>query len=84
MQSSRADILDWLDQGCIAPDRLREAMEIAGVLPDAARWRQFLDRTLLFIGVAALALALFVALQQAVLFVLAPSFLPSICLVRSA
>lgn len=55
MQSNRADILDWTDQGRIAPDNLRPALELAGVLPDAARWRRFIDRTLLFIGVAALA-----------------------------
>lgn len=55
MPFNRADILDWSDQGRIAPEKLRDALELAGVLPDAARWRRFIDRTLLFMGVAALA-----------------------------
>lgn len=55
MNSNRADILDWSDQGRIAPDKLREAFERAGVLPDAADWRRFLDRMLLFMGVVLVA-----------------------------
>jgi uncharacterized membrane protein len=53
MASDRSDILDWADQGRIPPERLREAMELAGVLPGAQDWRRFLDRMLLFMGVAA-------------------------------
>ena len=54
MKSNRSDILDWSDQGRIANERLREALELAGVLPGAADWRRFLDRTLLFMGVVLL------------------------------
>lgn len=55
MSSNRADLLDWSDQGRIAPESLRAAFDVAGVLPDAARWRGFIDRTLLFIGVVMVA-----------------------------
>ena len=54
MKSNRSDILDWSDQGRLAQDRLREALELAGVLPEAEDWRRFLDRLLLFMGVVAL------------------------------
>jgi uncharacterized membrane protein len=55
MRTSRSDIVDWSDQGRIPHDRLREALEFAGVLPGAADWRRFLDRLLLFMGVVLLA-----------------------------
>lgn len=55
MNSNRADLLDWSDQGRIAPEKLREAFEAAGVLPDERDWRRFLDRMLLFMGVVILA-----------------------------
>lgn len=51
----RSDILDWSDQVRIANGRLREALELAGVLPGADDWRRFLDRILLFMGVVLLA-----------------------------
>ena len=51
MKSNRSAILDWSDQGRIAAGRLREALELAGAMPDAAGWRRFLDRVLLFMGV---------------------------------
>jgi uncharacterized membrane protein len=53
--SNRSDILDWLDQGRLAPEKLRDALALAGVLPTAADWRRFLDRLLAFLGVALLA-----------------------------
>lgn len=55
MTSNRSDILDWSDQGRIPHDRLRDALEMAGVLPGAADWRRFLDRMLLFMGVVMVA-----------------------------
>jgi len=54
MASNRSDIIDWSDQGRIPHDRLREALERARVLPSAGDWRRFLDRVLLFMGVAGL------------------------------
>jgi uncharacterized membrane protein len=55
MASNRDDILDWSDQGRIPHDRLREAFDLAGVLPGASDWRGFLDRMLLFMGVVMVA-----------------------------
>jgi uncharacterized membrane protein len=46
----RHEILDWTEDGRIAAHDLRRALELAGALPDAAAWRQFLDRLLLFAG----------------------------------
>jgi len=63
VKSNRAQVLQWAEQGAIARDRLGAALRAAGVLPDAAAWRRFLDRLLLWIGVLCLtaALAFFVA-----------------------
>lgn len=55
MKSNRSDILDWSDQGRIPNDKLREALDLADVLPRANDWRRFLDRMLLFMGVVLLA-----------------------------
>lgn len=57
MSSIRSDILDWNDQGRIRDARLRDALALAGVLPDAEDWRRFLDRLLLFMGATMLAAA---------------------------
>ena len=54
MRSNRSDIVDWSDQGRIAQDRLRDALQLAGVLPGPEDWRRFLDRLLLFMGVVAI------------------------------
>ena len=46
----RHEILDWAEEGRIAPQDLRRALDVAGALPDSLAWRQFLDRLLLFVG----------------------------------
>ena len=46
----RHEILDWAEEGRIAPQNLRRALDVAGALPDSPAWRQFLDRLLLFAG----------------------------------
>jgi uncharacterized membrane protein len=48
--AGRREVLEWAEQGRIAPCDLRRALEIAGALPDAGAWRQFLERLLLFGG----------------------------------
>ena len=48
--AGRREILDWAEEGRIAPRDLRGALEITGALPDAVAWRQFLERLLLFAG----------------------------------
>jgi uncharacterized membrane protein len=50
MTHARQDILDWSEEGRIAPQDLRRALEIGGVLPDRDRWRGFLERLLLWLG----------------------------------
>ncbi len=47
---SRNRILEWAEEGRIAPANLRHALQVGGALPDAAAWRSFLDRLLLFAG----------------------------------
>lgn len=47
---ARNEILDWAEEGRIAPGSMRRALEIGGALPDSAAWREFLDRLLLFLG----------------------------------
>jgi uncharacterized membrane protein len=55
---SRDDILDYVQQGRLAPQHVRRAMALAGLLPDAAAWRSFVDRLLLWIGTTMLGAAL--------------------------
>jgi uncharacterized membrane protein len=54
MTRARQDILEWADSGRLPPGHLRRALELGGVLPDRARWREFLDRLLLWLGVVML------------------------------
>ncbi len=55
MANPRDEILDWSEQGRIAPGKLRAALEAGGALPGAAEWRRFLDRLLLWMGAVMLA-----------------------------
>src|SRR5262245_46669039 len=57
MGAGRSDILDWIEQGRIAPERVREALAAGGALPTAAAWRRFLDLLLLWLGAVMLAAA---------------------------
>lgn len=57
MSHLRQEILEWAQAGRIAPERLRRALELGGVLPDRARWRRFLDRLLLWLGAVMLGAA---------------------------
>src|SRR5437773_9805450 len=53
--SIRNAILGWSERGAITA--VRAAVDLAGVLPHAQRWRAFLDRLLLWSGAVALAAA---------------------------
>ncbi|MEO8158076.1 MAG: DUF2157 domain-containing protein [Betaproteobacteria bacterium] len=55
MRSRRQILIDWMDQGLIAPQKLHEALSVAGVFPSAENWRHFLDRLLLWLGAMLLA-----------------------------
>lgn len=50
MPDARDEILDWVEQGRIAPHNLRAALEFGGALPSAVNWRGFVERLLLWIG----------------------------------
>jgi len=47
---ARHRVLDWTEEGRIAPANLRRALDVTGALPDAAAWRAFADRLLVFGG----------------------------------
>lgn len=48
--SARKDVLDWVEQGLIAPQDLRRALTVAGALPTPADWRRFVEQLLLWLG----------------------------------
>lgn len=47
MSRERARLRQWAEAGLIAPERVREAMAVAGVSPDRYHWRRLLERLLL-------------------------------------
>ena len=57
MTRMRQDLIEWAEAGSIAPENLRRALELGGVLPDRGQWRGFLDRLLLWLGAVMLAAA---------------------------
>ena len=48
---ARREVLAWAEAGRLAAADLPAALRLAGVMPDGAAWRHFLDRTLLGLGV---------------------------------
>jgi len=50
MSSPRKQILDWARQGLICESSLPEALRCGDAEPCAARWRDFIDRLLLWCG----------------------------------
>lgn len=55
MSHDRRDLLEWAEAGRLGAPQLRRALELAAVLPDRERWRDFLDALLLWLGVVMLA-----------------------------
>ena len=55
MASRRDVIIDWAEQGRIAPDALPHALAVAGVTPDGPAWRRFIAALLLSLGALLLA-----------------------------
>lgn len=53
----RQQLIDWIAHGAIAPEQVARALEISGLYPDGVRWRRFLDRLMLVLGVLALTCA---------------------------
>ena len=50
MKSTRHILLDWAEQGKIAPEHMPHALSLTGVLPSGSDWRRFLDHLLLWLG----------------------------------
>jgi uncharacterized membrane protein len=48
--SARRDILDWAEQGLIAPHDLARALRAGGAYPTADDWRRFVEQLLLWLG----------------------------------
>lgn len=57
MITRRQQLISLIQQGAIPPQRIRDALAVTGVLPDAASWRRFIDRLLLWLGCLALCAA---------------------------
>lgn len=51
-------LLEWAQQRRLAPEQVEALGRATGVLPDAARWREWLDRILLIFGALLLAAGL--------------------------
>ena len=50
MTPTRKTLLDLAEQGRIAPQHLRQALVLSGVLPTRTDWQRFLDQLLLWLG----------------------------------
>ena len=50
MKSKRAQILEWAEQGALPAANVEQALAVAGVTPDDARWRQFIGAVFLWLG----------------------------------
>lgn len=46
----RSQILDWAEQGAVAPENLGAALALTGATPDASQWRRFVSALLLWLG----------------------------------
>ena len=57
MNDSRTEVLGWAARGLIRGERVRDALQQAGVTPSAGQWRQFLERVLTWLGIVALTAA---------------------------
>jgi uncharacterized membrane protein len=55
MMTRRQILIDWMEQGLIAPENLQRALFVTGVFPSGAGWRRFLDQLLLWLGTLMLA-----------------------------
>lgn len=55
MASPRDAVIDWAEQERIAPGVLPQALDVAGVTPDARAWKRFIESLLLSLGALLLA-----------------------------
>lgn len=57
MTSPRNQIIQLIEQDCIPPEKMNEALYTTNVAPDGKSWRIFIDHLLLWLGGLALAFA---------------------------
>ncbi len=57
MLSTRKQIIKFIIQGTIAPEKVNKALQVSKVTPNGDSWRYFMDRFLLLIGGLSLALS---------------------------
>lgn len=57
MTSARNQIIELIEQDCILPEKMHEALATTSVAPDGRSWRIFIDHLLLWLGGLALAFA---------------------------
>lgn len=57
MTSPRNQIIELIEQDCIPPEKMSEALSTTKVTPDGQSWRIFIDYLLLWLGALALAFA---------------------------
>ncbi len=57
MRTRSSDVLSWIESGRLPPTAGERAVRLAGLLPDGADWRVFVDRLLLWAGALLLAAA---------------------------
>ncbi len=57
MGSYRSQLIQILEQGHIASDKINEALSLLEISPNASRWRNFIDHLLLWVGALAIALS---------------------------
>lgn len=58
MTVNKSQVQQWVEAGALPPDKVAEALKVAGVTPAASDWRQFLERLLLGNGGAMLLAAI--------------------------
>ncbi len=57
MASPRKQIIELIEQGCISPENISDALSVTQVVPAGSSWRNFIDHLLLWLGCLALAFA---------------------------
>lgn len=57
MSTSRSQLIDLIEQGCIPADAIDSALGVLGVRPAGRNWRVFVDQLLLWLGGLALGFA---------------------------
>jgi len=57
MPSSRSQIINFIEQGVIPPDKVDDALAAARITPNARAWKTFIDHLMLWLGGLALATA---------------------------